>query len=1183
MNRPSVPTPNQPPGGQPVADPVAAGAPRAAGSITGALPGAGPVALPDGPPAELAAMLPPGNVVILGGPGSGKTALLEASMHHLLDGPGGAARLLTSSRQAAVASTERLLAALTGASGGELGCVTWYAFARGLVTSHADLLDYRGEPRPLSGPEQWSLVRSLLTLDQAAVDWGPLAPLVDTRAFTDELAEFVLACERRLVDPEELLERATAEGRPNWRAVAAFLTLYSEHLALQDSVDQAGLILQAGDLLEDRPDILAATVAQVRTILVDEAQELDPAQLRLLALLVDGGARAILAGDPAGTTDAFRGATPGALPAWASRLGASVVLLERSRRLGGPGLDAVRRLQAAGAGPVIALTGGGTTAVEAARYPGPAEEAEANARLLRVAHERDGVPYGRMAVLLPSTRRLSGPTRRALERFGVPYRLGAGERQLVAEPIVGNVLDLFRLALDPTRADELLPSLLTSPLGGLDPGELRALRRAALLADRSLADHVRARAAPPPLPEATLDTADQQAAVPGTTDPVADASTAAGPGASDPQAAGPGASDPQAAGPGGTDSGARGPETMDAGAGASETSEVDGGEEGPARARSALVLDPGLVARVEALCDLLERAEGWSAELDADACFWEVWRSAPAFSELILRAEVDPTDADVQRQLDALTAFSRALGLFVDGRPGASMRTYLDVVERADFASDPWLPPAMARNNAVAVLSVNAAKGQEFDLVIVAGCLEGSLPSTTHPQGLFEAWRLDGDPGPVARANALVDAERRRFTLAASRARDRVVFTASRVDGRGEPSRFLRELGLELPADPPSADATPLGVLEAAGALRRVAGDRDRTAAERLAAAATLAAIPGVDPTTWWWRRDYTVDPEPIAAEGRLRTSYSRIGTYEDCHLRYFFGSVAGLDDRSSYQMAFGRLMHTIFELAAKGDIANQPDDLKAAYRSRFNPAWFPSRAIAYQYWRDGMGMLELWHRGEAEAARRALRFEVGFEMEVGGHLVRGRIDRVDPGPDGGIVLLDYKTARNPATDEEAERSLQLAIYYLAALRDPELAALGHPVEMQLVYPARVKQGRFTRVSQHPGPDYANQVEQRLLALLDGAAAESFDPDPHADCRMCAFKPICPMWPQGEEFLAPAHPPAGLDPHAIPAPGATPAAGPGPGSVPAAGPGPGGVPVADPGPGGGSPTAVATRNGGGGR
>src|SRR6266536_2558812 len=249
--------------------------------------------------------------------------------------------------------------------------------------------------------------------------------------------------------------------------------------------------------------------------------------------------------------------------------------------------------------------------------------------------------------------------------------------------------------------------------------------------------------------------------------------------------------------------------------------------------------------------------------------------------------------------------------------------------------------------------------------------------------------------------------------------------------------------------------------------------------------------MPGVDPSTWWWRRDWTVDPEPITSEGRLRTSYSRIGTYEDCHLRYFFSNVVGLDDRTSYQMAFGKLMHTIFELAAKGEVADEPTALKTAYRERFDPAWFPSRAIAHQYWRDGMAMLELWHHGEAEQARQALRFEVAFEMEVAGHLVRGRIDRVDPA-EGGVILLDYKTARNPAAEDEARRSLQLAIYYLAALRDPELAALGPPVEMQLVYPAQGRMGRFARVSQRPEPDHPELVERRLVPLLEGAAAAAF-------------------------------------------------------------------------------------------
>src|SRR6266511_4355053 len=930
------------------------------------------IALPDGSPAAVAAGLPPGNLVVLGGPGSGKTTLLEATMYDLAAAPTGAALFVTSSRQAAVASTARLLARVERAAGGALCCVTWHAFARGLVTSHADLLPYRGEPRPLSGPEQWSLVRELLLQDPPVVDWGDLEPLVRTRAFTDELASFVLACQRRLIGPEDLVERATAQRRPAWHLAADFLASYLGHLALADLVDQTGMVVQAGDLLEDHPDLRADTVAQVGTVLVDEAQELDPAQFRLLELLAGDGARVIMAGDPAGSTEAYRGAASGTLPERAARLGCRTVLLEHSRRLGGRGLDAVRRLQSAGPHPAVALRGGGTTAVDAAHFAGPAEEADAIARLLRIAHHRDGVPYGRMAVLLPSPRRLTGPVRRALERRGVPYRLGAGERQLLQEPIVRHVLDLFRLALDPGRADELLPSLLTSPLGGLDPRELRALRRAAVLADRSLAEHV---------------------AAPGD----------------------------------------------------------DLGVEGP------------IADRVAALRGLLDQVAHWASELEADRCFWEVWCNAPVFTELVARAERHPEDAGIARQLDALTAFSRTLGLFVDGRPTATMRSYLDVVERADFASDPWLPPSVARVDAVSLLSVHAAKGEEFDLVVVSGCMEGALPRTAWPEGVFEAWRLVGDLDPVARARAIVESERRRFVLAASRARDRLVLTSSRSEGRGEPSRFVAEIGLDPSAEAVPGDPAPLGPLEAAGALRRVAGDRSRQAAERLAAVTTLAAMPGVDPSTWWWRRDWTVDPEPIA--------------------------------------------------------------LKTAYRERFDPAWFPSRAIAHQYWRDGMAMLELWHHGEAEQARQALRFEVAFEMEVAGHLVRGRIDRVDPA-EGGVILLDYKTARNPAAEDEARRSLQLAIYYLAALRDPELAALGPPVEMQLVYPAQARMGRFARVSQRPEPDHPELVERRLVPLLESAAAEAFDPSPHADCRFCAFKVICPMWPQGEDLLAPVQPPA---------------------------------------------------------
>src|SRR6266536_3451843 len=171
--------------------------------------GAGGQAAPHGPRPDA---LPDGNVVLLGGPGSGKTTLLEAAMHDLASRPGAGALFVTSSRQAAVASTERLLARVERAAGGGLSCVTWHAFARGLVTSHADLLPYRGEPRPLSGPEQWSLVRELLLQEPPVVDWGGLEPLVRTRAFTDEPAS--LAPGRRLPGPLPRPPRPRRPGRP---------------------------------------------------------------------------------------------------------------------------------------------------------------------------------------------------------------------------------------------------------------------------------------------------------------------------------------------------------------------------------------------------------------------------------------------------------------------------------------------------------------------------------------------------------------------------------------------------------------------------------------------------------------------------------------------------------------------------------------------------------------------------------------------------------------------------------------------------------------------------------------------------------------------------------------------------------------------------------------------------------
>ena len=60
------------------------------------------------------------------------------------------------------------------------------------------------------------------------------------------------------------------------------------------------------------------------------------------------------------------------------------------------------------------------------------------------------------------------------------------------------------------------------------------------------------------------------------------------------------------------------------------------------------------------------------------------------------------------------------------------------------------------------------------------------------------------------------------------------------------------------------------------------------------------------------------------------------------------------------------------------------------------------------------------------------LHTEESFEMAVGNATVAGRIDRMDRCADGRVVVTDYKTGK-PKSQEDADESLQLSIYALAA------------------------------------------------------------------------------------------------------------------------------------------------------
>lgn len=964
-----------------------------------------------------------GPQIVISGPGTGKTEFLAQRVAHLIRQgvPARQILVLTFSRRAA-AELEHRISQNLDRPVGDATASTFHSFAHRLLESHSHRTA-SSMPVLMTGPEQVRWVGRLL--EEESEDRWPVTfrPILTSATLAEEVADFVMRCHERLLDPDSLARLAAR--RDDWKALPGFLRRYRQTLQTEGRLDYGLLIAEAVRILETAGDEGVEPIYDY--VVVDEFQDTSPAQAHL-AMLAAGTQRNItVAADAHQSVYSFRGADLENLAGFArdmATLGEKVrgIRLGRSFRVPAPILAAAERLVAPNRdGPF------GGSEVEPAPHEGSVEtytfdQRSAEAEWIASEVERlrlvEGVPLASIAVLVRSTRHLLPELSRALDRRGIPH--DRPDARLVDHAAIRLVADVVTVATTPPDSAEVdlaMRRILLGPALALSLGRERELVRS----------RQRTEAPWPELLRTEL---------------------------------------PQASG----------------------------------------------------LADLITDS-AWATERSAVEGFWHLWDNLTGIERIV-------ADPERREYRVAFSTFARMLERLAERDASVSLADSLDATAAGDFEAAPLLSYTGPVDDRLVVTTLHQAKGLEFEVVFIADAIEGVFPDTRKNPSLLQTQLLSEEltTDPAAQSRFRLEEERRLAYTATTRARRRVVWTATTAgidEADRRPSRFILaaadvETFDSIGPPPTDAESPPLTPRAFQAQLRRWLLDPHAGPVRRLASLRVLAEHTGWNALTF--AGVAAPGPDTGLIGDRVRLSPSQATLYEQCPRRYALERrLRAVNIESSYAR-FGSLIHEVLEEAEREAMAagRTRSDLPTAL-AWLDTVWerypsFGTPAVDTAWRRRAEKLLAQlyaeWPGGDSEPVS----LELSLDMTLEGTEWVGRADRIERTAEG-LKIVDYKTTKTAPVLGDVAESLQLGYYILAAAEHPQLASEGPPVAAELWYPLVARKNKAFPFEM----ENLAAVRERLIAAAEGIRAERWEPRVSRDCQSCAFRSVCPAWPDGRE------------------------------------------------------------------
>ncbi len=417
-----------------------------------------------------------GPQLVIAGAGSGKTRVLTYKIVHLLCHGYEPYRILalTFTNKAAREMRERIEQLVGADTASKLWMGTFHSIFARILRRNAELIGFKSSFTIYDAADSKSLVKSIIKDMQ-----------LDEKIYKPSTVLSAISwAKNALVSPEtyaadrELMEADRRSRRPD---IARIYRVYRDRCMVAGAMDFDDLLYYTNILLIDHPDVRRHYREFFRYILVDEYQDTNHAQHRIVTLLTGEEQKLCVVGDDAQSIYSFRGANiRNILDLRNSFPGLETFKLERNYRSTRNIIDAAGSLIDKNTEQIrknVFSENDRGARIDVTRCYSDFEEAYQVAARVSQRRLTTGDSFDEFAILY-RTNAQSRVLEEALRKRNIPYRIYGG-LSFYQRKEVKDAIAYMRLAVNPDD-DEALRRVINTPARGIGETTLTKLTRAAV-------------------------------------------------------------------------------------------------------------------------------------------------------------------------------------------------------------------------------------------------------------------------------------------------------------------------------------------------------------------------------------------------------------------------------------------------------------------------------------------------------------------------------------------------------------------------------------------------------------------------------------------------------------------------------------------------------------------------------